>query len=72
MTLDEILALICGATLLVYELMNPNMDVERDMYESGDRAQYYIVKYSKWLMVIIGTYCAYRVVFSVVQRRLTR
>jgi hypothetical protein len=75
MTVNEVLAFMCGASLLAYGLINPNMDAERDMYDDGEMTRYYVVKYFKWLLVIVGTYSAYRVVFARVfsgVRRQTR
>lgn len=61
MPVDDAIAVCCGIALVLYELINPNMDAEREMLDRGDKVTYYVTKYSKWLLVFVGGYCALRV-----------
>jgi cadmium resistance protein CadD (predicted permease) len=46
------------AILMLYERLNPNMDVERKLYERN-RVCYHLVKYSRWLIRIVMIMYAY-------------
>lgn len=71
-TADEILAICCGITVLIYEYINPNMDAERDMHENDHKIRYHTVKYCKWLIIFIGWYCAVRVIKGYARRVYNR
>jgi hypothetical protein len=48
---DVLLFILCCITAATYKVTNPNLDVERDLYESH-RTWYYVFKYSR--IVVFG------------------
>jgi hypothetical protein len=73
-TYDESVVAACAITAVVYKIINPNLDAERDMYDSGDMSAYYAAKYAKWLLSFVGFYYASKLLFTYVRgafKRLT-
>lgn len=60
MQVDDAMAVCCGIALVLYELIDRDMDAEREMLERGHKVTYYVTKYCKWLLVFVGGYCALR------------